>query len=136
MSLLTKEPEILFIREVFEPWAQGDFSRIDMFDDEVEFVTPAPEQRIYHGHEGAGQAWGDFLGAWKGFTVEADDVLPAGNDRYVVLVHLRGRGHESGVPIEARAANLVTLRNGRIIRFELFFKREEALAAAGLETGG
>ena len=38
----------------------------------------------------------------------------------------------SYIPIEADAANLVDVRNGKITRFQLFMNREDAVEAAGL----
>ena len=50
----------------------------------------------------------------------------------VVLERLRGSGKESGVPIESASANLVTVRDGRIVRVQLFSDRDEACSAAAL----
>ena len=127
------DPNLKLLRACYESWAQGDFTRADMFDPEVEFVTDVPERRSYFGHEGARQAWFDFLSAWREFTVEAQDILPAPDGRYLVLVRLRGSGRGSDVHTEGAAANIATIRDGRIVRFQLFFDREEAFEQAGLE---
>jgi ketosteroid isomerase-like protein len=47
---------------------------------------------------------------------------------------LSGRGKESGVPIEADAANLVTIVDGKIVRFELFMERDRAFEVAGIDA--
>ena len=65
-------------------------------------------------------------------TVELDEILPAGGGRYVALVHLRGRGKGSQVPTEGVGANLIEMRGGKIVRLELVWDRDEALARAGL----
>jgi ketosteroid isomerase-like protein len=103
-----------------------------MFAPDVEFVTDQPERRTYHGRGGAREAWLDFLSAWENFTVAAEDIIRGRDDRYLVLVKLRGRGKESSVPTEDLTANLVELRDGQITRFELHWDRDEARRAAGL----
>lgn len=53
-----------------------------------------------------------------------------------MLVLLRGTGKESGVPIEASSANVVTMRDSKISRLELFYDRDAAAQAVGLSRGG
>jgi hypothetical protein len=43
-----------------------------------------------------------------------------------------GGRSKHGVELTLDGANLMTLRDGKLARLELFFKRESALAAAGL----
>ena len=52
-------------------------------------------------------------------------------DRVVVTLRLRGRGHGSGVEIDALFYEIYTLRDGKIIRMDEFTDRAEALEAAG-----
>ena len=42
------------------------------------------------------------------------------------------RGKESGVPIEHEIGDLFTLRDGKIVRYDSYWNRAEALEAAGL----
>jgi ketosteroid isomerase-like protein len=129
------DPNVVLLEDVYAAWARGDFTRNDMFVADVEFVTDFPERMTYHGHEGVQHGWFDFLSAWDDFRVDPERILPAGEDRYVVLVHLSGLGKESRVPIEGAGANLVVMRDGRIAYFELVWDREQALAWGGLEKG-
>lgn len=129
---MSHDQDVQFLRDVYAAWARGDFSRTDMFDPQIEFVTDAPERRTYHGHEGMRQAWSDFLSAWQDFSSEAEEIIPADDDRYVALMRLRAQGKGSHVPAEAAGANVVTVRNGRITRFELHFDRDEAFESVGL----
>jgi ketosteroid isomerase-like protein len=129
---VSEQSELEVIRSAYADWAQGKFGRPDMFDPEVEFVMGGPEPRTYKGPQGARTGWYDFLSAWASFTVEAEEILPAGQGRYVVYVRLRGRGKESGLPVESAVANVVVMRNDRIARFEQHWNREEALRNAGL----
>lgn len=107
-----------------------------MWDPDVQFVIAGVESRTYAGPRGVREGWFDFLSAWKDFRVEGVEFIPAALEGlYVVLCHLSGRGKESDLPIAAETANTVVVRKGKIVRFELFWDRGEALEAAGL-TGG
>jgi ketosteroid isomerase-like protein len=121
------------LNAAYAEWAQGEFKRADMFTADAEFVVSGPDPRTYVGPEGVGRGWFDFLSAWDDFRTEAVEILE-GSEKgtYVVLVHLRARGKESSVPIDAEAANTVVMRDGKIARFEMFWDRSAALEAAGL----
>jgi hypothetical protein len=47
-------------------------------------------------------------------------------------VRYTGRGKESGASVDTEGAHLWTLREGKVIRLEVFSGREKALKAAGL----
>ena len=105
-----------------------------MWDPEVEFVVAGVESRTYTGPEGVREGWFDFLGAWDDFRVKGVDYFEGTRaDTYVVLCHLSGRGKESNLPIDAETANVIVVRDRKIVRFELFWDRDEALAAGGVE---
>jgi ketosteroid isomerase-like protein len=50
----------------------------------------------------------------------------------VVVVHEHGRGKGSGIPVERQHFQLWTFRRGRIVRWEAFADKAQALEAAGL----
>jgi hypothetical protein len=52
----------------------------------------------------------------------------------VLFVRQTGRGLMSGVGIENRVGFLWRIENRRVIRFEVFPRRADALKAAGLDT--
>jgi ketosteroid isomerase-like protein len=126
------ERDLEVLRDAYSGWARGDFSEARMWDPEVEFITAGVEPGTYSGPDGVRQGWFDFLSAWDDFRVEGVQFIEASrDDTYLVLCHLSGRGKESNLPIEAETANVIVVRNGKIVRFELFWDRDEALEAAG-----
>ncbi len=98
------DPNIELLEQIIAEWARGDFTRNDVFATDVEFVTDFPERLTYRGHEGLQHGWFDFLSAWDQFRVDLEKILSAGDGRYVALVHLSGRGKESGVPTQGDGA--------------------------------
>jgi ketosteroid isomerase-like protein len=130
---MSVDPNVVFLRGVYEKWALGDFSSADMFDPEVEFVQGGIEPQTYRGPEGVTEGWFAWLSAWKDFRVEAREIIPGTEpNSYVIFCHLTGRGKESGVPTESETANVIWLRDGKIRRMELHWDREAAREAAGL----
>lgn len=63
------------------------------------------------------------------FTPE--EIHPLG-DQVAVAILFRGAGRRSGAPVEMHAGHLFTLRDGLIVRFEVFEHPAEALAAVGV----
>jgi ketosteroid isomerase-like protein len=127
------ERDLELLRGAYAEWGRGDFTHDYMWDPETQFIISGVEQRTYVGPGGVKEGWFDFLGAWEDFRVEGVDFIEGKpNDTYLVLVHLRGRGKGSRVPTEADTANVAVVRDGKIVRFELFWERDAALEAAGL----
>jgi ketosteroid isomerase-like protein len=71
------------------------------------------------------------LEAFEDYRIETKDFIEAG-DAVVVPVRISGRGRTSGAKLETRLAHLWVLRNGRVIRGEVYRTADEALEAAGL----
>ena len=53
-------------------------------------------------------------------------------DRVLVVTNHRAKGRASGVPISQQTTQVMTLRDGKIVRQDFFANRDEALDAAGL----
>lgn len=103
-------------------------------DTDVEYdASERPDGKIWHGRSGVRAAlteWGD---TWDDWEVETERYVEAGDDKVLILWRERGRGKRSGIPMEESGANLVTLRNGRIVHIRLYAHQQAALKAVGLE---
>jgi ketosteroid isomerase-like protein len=55
-------------------------------------------------------------------------------DRVVNISRQRGRGSSSGAAAELELANVHTLRDGQIVRIEVYRDRQQALEAAGVSV--
>ena len=75
------------------------------------------------------EGWSD---AFPDFRASVDEFIDGG-DRVVSVTTWQGTGAGSGLPYYQEAAEVVTVRDGKIIRAELgFVDRASALEAAGL----
>jgi ketosteroid isomerase-like protein len=79
--------------------------------------------------------FGEFLDTqpWgRSVRFEPESFRAVGSDRVLVFARLHVVGTASGVPLEARVAHLVALRDNQIVRAEVYTDRGKALATAGL----
>jgi ketosteroid isomerase-like protein len=91
-------------------------------------------ETTYHGLEGFIQSWRDWLEPWASYRTEVEDLIDL-DDRVLVLVRARGRRADTEAEVEAHAASIWTVRDGRVAQLETYANRAEALEAAGLSDG-
>ena len=124
------------VRWIYECMARGDFwSTGAVFDPEIVWrwnpsMSGMTGVEEYRGLEGVESATRDFFEAWELFTQEAVELIDAGDSVVAVTrTHARPRGSDRA--LEGGAAEVWTFRGGKVIGFQQFDSREEALAAAG-----
>ena len=81
----------------------------------------------------------NFLNAWEGFRVAADDYRELDNERVLVLVQFSGRGKTSGVELgqmRTKGAHVFQVRNGKVTRLIQYLDADRALADLGLAPEG
>jgi ketosteroid isomerase-like protein len=86
----------------------------------------------WHGVDAMWAACIEWLRTWDELRVEPERFIDLG-ERVLVLARQTGRGKQSGLPVELEVGDLFTLRDGKIVRWELYVNRGEALRAVGLE---
>jgi len=72
-----------------------------------------------------------YWGTWDDYHLDAEELFDAGTS-VVGVVRERGRGKGGGVPFDRRWAQVWTFSRGRIIRWEHYTDKAEALEAVGL----
>ena len=121
------------VLRVFEAFGRRDNDAVlAAYDPEIEWNMDGyqawPGKRSYRGVEGLQEFFRDWLQDFDEYTSDALDPIDLG-DRVLVTVNDRARGKGSGVSIERYHAQVWTLRNGLVLRIEVFDSREAALAA-------
>jgi ketosteroid isomerase-like protein len=86
---------------------------------------------IHRGHEAARAFWSNLYGAFESVIVLPEEFIEHGQ-HVLVPNRTRFRGRE-GIEVDTRSTVVVTLRNDRILRWQLFQEKEDALEAVGLE---
>lgn len=94
---------------------------------------PDSSRRSVQGFAGFIDTWRAFVSeSWEAWIVTATDFVAVDETRVLVRLDIRGRSKTHGVEVPIDSANLLTFREGRLIRLELFSTWSEALAVAGL----
>jgi ketosteroid isomerase-like protein len=91
-----------------------------------------PEQEEYRGFEafvGFMLKWVDPYEEWQ---LEAEEILDAGGDKVVALLHQQGRLRDSESYVELRYGIVYTVQGGRLLRAQVYATPDEALDAVGL----
>ena len=122
------------VRAIYEAINERDYEAgFAPLDNRFEWLDP--EQSLiggrHHGFEEIRRAIETQLEVFHEFTVEPEEFHEHG-DRVAVPVRQRARGVVSGVEVEIRLGHLWTVRNGKVVRLEVFAAREDARKAAEL----
>jgi ketosteroid isomerase-like protein len=129
------EKNVEIVRRIYEQWAQGNFrAGVELYDPNILLIQGQgfPERGEYLGVDGVRDYMAMFLEAWERVTIEARELLEAG-DSVVANVIQRAIGRGSGIePTELDYFQVWTFRGGRVIRIEVIRDRDAALKAAGL----
>lgn len=123
------------VRRFYEIWngPEPPEALLPLVAEDFEYVNPpnAVEPGVRHGHEGMLAAQASLSAAFEDYEHEPEELVDLG-DRVLAWTTFRARATTGGLGYEQAEAQLWTLRDGLIARFEWFHDRAEALTAAGL----
>jgi ketosteroid isomerase-like protein len=116
--------------------ARGDYDQLlaAYVHPDFELVPPSsyPDTELsYRGQEGLRRWYRQMNEIWMDWKFEAERFFDAG-DQVVVFVRVSGTARQSGAALAISAAHVLTFRDRRIARTDVFLDREEALEAVGL----
>jgi ketosteroid isomerase-like protein len=123
------------VRAAFEAFGEHDMEAVLRLCDERIEITQAPEllgaSRSQHGHAGVLEAFAIWPDLWDDYRVEIVRLTDVGEHVIASTIN-RGRGKDSGVPVEMPFAFVFSIRAGKIVQWRLFMREEQALKAVGL----
>jgi ketosteroid isomerase-like protein len=131
------EENVEVVRRAWEAfWLRKDNETVlALYDPEVQIdltaVTHIGQSGVYFGLEGVQEYLRDLLASFRGMKSEVEEWIDAGG-RVIAMIHLYGRGKHSGVPVDKLEAHLWTVRDGLLLRLQVFATRAEAREAAGV----
>jgi ketosteroid isomerase-like protein len=88
---------------------------------------------VYEGTVGIRRYLTDIEEAAPDFRIELDGVEEVDSKRVLAFMRTRSTGRASGIRLAAPVTNVYDLIDGKISRVRVFFDRQEALNAVGLE---
>ena len=87
------------VRSIYAAWEKGDWHSAEWAHPEIEFVlADGPEPGTVKGLSAMTSGWREFLVAWDGYSVQADEYREVDDERVFVLLH-GGRRKTSGVEL-------------------------------------
>jgi ketosteroid isomerase-like protein len=125
-------------RSIYAAWQRGDYTATKWADKDIEFeIVGGPDPGSWSGVAGMAEGWRGWLSVWHDYIAEADEYRELDVERVLVLGRMSGRGKTSGVDVETEFANLLHVRDGKVIRLCLYSNRDRALGDLGLapDTG-
>ncbi len=123
--MIVDNSNVQIVKEALHRFKSGDIATlIETLDDDVIFHTSGPSvipiAGTFQGHEGAAAFFRRLDQAEEVLAFEPRLYLAEGNT-VVVLGHYQARLRASGRTIDFDWAQVFTLRDGRVVRWEQFF---------------
>jgi ketosteroid isomerase-like protein len=127
------------VKSIFDAWERGDWSSADWADPEIDFeMIGGLHTGRWKGIGQMGDAWGTMVRAWDGLRAIPDEFRELDDGRVLVLLRNEGRGRGSGIEIgeiSVKAANVFTIRGGKVTHLALYWDRDVAFGDLGLAEG-
>ena len=121
----------------YAAFSRGDFDQALIgLDPEIDFVVPpylVPEEHSFHGHDGVRRFWELGFREFESWQIVADRLEPMAPDKVLVDATETMRSRASHADTTVHTFHLWTFRNALATRCEVFFDRDAAMHAAGLQ---
>ena len=130
--------DVDIVLDQFAAVNERDFPRaMGLYAEDVELVVSGDafvERGTFSGRDAVGQWFGNWFATFEpGYHFDITEARDLGGVVLFVATH-HGRGRTSGAEVHGETAYLYKVRDGRIVRAELYRDRAAALAAAGLQA--
>ena len=133
------QENVELVCDQFAATNEGDFARaMGYYSEGVELFVHSEgflESGTFRGRHAVGQWFGNWFATFEpGYHFDIEEARDLGELVLLVAAH-RGRGRTSGAEVQGRTGYLYQVRDGVIVRVELYPSRDKALEAAGLRDG-
>jgi ketosteroid isomerase-like protein len=127
------QENVELVLAAFGAFEQGDMDGVlALCDEDIEITQPAELPGVsphQHGHAGVLEAFAIWPEEWDDFQIDILRTADLG-DQVLVVTMQRGRGRDSGVPVQTPITFLFSVRAGKIAQWRMFLREEDAVDAA------
>jgi ketosteroid isomerase-like protein len=127
------EENVELVRAGYEAFNRRDFdAAMRLADDSITwqpFFTVETDR--LRGKDEVRAAWERQIEALD-LRIDLSELVPLDENRVLAVGRWRGRGSESGAPVEQTAAQVFTVEGGRLRSVDTYATKNEALEAVGL----
>jgi ketosteroid isomerase-like protein len=124
------------IRKVFDAFDRRDIEAVLALCDEDIVITQPAEvpgiSRQQRGHAGVLEAFAIWPEQWDDFRIEVLGLTAAPTGKVIAHIRTLGRGKQSGIEVDMEFSFVFTVRDAKIIDWQLFLREDQALEAAGM----
>jgi ketosteroid isomerase-like protein len=116
-------------RRAFRAFERRDLSSIEEIcqpDIEMDWSRRLIDPIVTRGYEGVRAFFEEVSSLFDEAAFEEEEVLEF-EDKVLVVSTGHFRGRASGIEVKARAANIWTIRDGKLARFRFYQSKEDAL---------
>jgi len=140
LSPTVSEDNVEIVRRIWDAWERRDTDAVfALYDPAIVWETHGNpvfggslQDGIYQGYDGMRQFYREWVDSFDVWQAHAETFIDA-RDNVVVGYRASGRGRVSGIELSNRVFWLVYgIRNGLVIRIDLFAEKAQALEAAGI----
>jgi ketosteroid isomerase-like protein len=129
------QEDVQVVLDQFAAVNERDFERaMSLYADDVELVVDSRaflESGTFSGREEVGAWFGNWFRTFaRDYRFDIDEARDLGDAVLLVASH-HGRGRTSGAEVHGHTGYLYRVRDGKVVRVELYPSREDALKAAG-----
>jgi ketosteroid isomerase-like protein len=127
------QENVELVGAVFEAFNRRDFdAALALGHDSISWRTLfSVETDVLRGKQEIRIAWERQIEALE-VHIDVVELTPLDETRVLAVGNWRGRGSESGAPVEQTAFQVFTVEDGRLRSVETYASRDDALEAAGL----
>ena len=86
----------------------------------------------WRGQEGAIGFVANQMEVLKEMWLRLDEFIDVDENRFIAGIAFGGQARHTAIPVELHPFHVLTLRDGRLVRWQIFRTREDALEASGL----
>ena len=119
-----------YAKDDIAPWRQ----QVERFVDPaavLESGADAFTEGEWHGQEGAIEFVANQMEVLEQMWMRLDEFIDVAKDRFIVAITFGGQARHTAIPVEMHPFHVLTLHDGKILRWQIFLTRDEALEAAG-----
>jgi ketosteroid isomerase-like protein len=132
LNTVPERDNVAVVRRLWDAFAEGGVEAVlEIADPDVEWSLYGTSGQVVRGHEGLRQYMADVAARGDEIDASAYTFEPVGDDAVLVSGHVRMRTPEGMTDTQLHW--VYRFREGRLVRFDAYQTREEALRAAGPE---
>ena len=127
------EADLEAVRSSYEDFNRGDLEAwLGWFSPDATWQAARedPDAALHSGIDEIRRYVEGWIEAYEDLRCEPREVIE-GERGYLIWVRVTGTGRTSGIPLDMEQAQVMTVRDGRIVGTHEYFDRSEALAVVG-----